>query len=105
MRSAHKITKGIKCRLCGQEIRKEEDVRRHMESVHRDVARGDGVMPVGELRVVITDHMQQLPPTEDENMNNILRDNWSFIKTKLKRGAVINMLNVCLWDSGVGVEG
>ena len=71
MRSVNKITKGIKCRLCGQETDKREDVQRHMESVHGDVARGDGVMPVGDLKAVITDHIQQPPAMDNENMNNL----------------------------------
>ena len=76
-----------------------------MESIHGDVARGEGVILVGDLRAVITDQMQQPPAIDNENMNSLLRENWSFTKTKLKRGAVINMLNVRLWDDGIGVEG
>ena len=69
-----------------------------MESVHGDASRGDIDGPVAVLRAVITDHVQAPPPTDDEDLNDALRENWSFIKTKLKRGVVANMLNVRLWN-------
>ena len=93
-RSAHKKFKQIECRLFGQVVDHQEQMQRHMESVHGDALRGDIDRPVADLRAVIADHVQQLPVTDDQDLNAVLRKNWSFIKTKLKTVIVVDMLNV-----------
>ena len=79
-----------------------------MEVAHGDVTRGSlpgNVEGPVDLRGVIADHLEQSPVTGNIELDSVCSDNWSFIKTKLKRGRVVDLLNVRIWDGETGVEG
>ena len=46
----------------------------------------------------LTDELSQSPETDDEILNKVLKDYWTSIKTKERRGKIVEILNIRLLD-------
>ena len=88
----------VVCRLCGKTYTREDNMLRHMASEHNG---GSGEDVVGTFR----DNKQRPPQTGDEDLDRTLRRNCVYVRTKVRRCHVVDVLNVRLWDGRTATEG
>ena len=87
----------VTCRLCGKKFVCLDNMVRHMTHEH---ARQDGE----DIVAAITDDMQRPLPTGDDEPDRTLAKNWAYVRTKVWRRRVADVLNVRLWDGRAATE-